>query len=664
MVIAASVSMTACEEYLDKSPDLGLDESVIYGSYEAIRGYIDECYPLVWRWNMSETDGMNRCMNPMACTDELASSISQNNFVVNQFNMGNWYSATRNSNWEVGVNDPTSINKSYRTIRIANRVISGIDKVKNCTDEQKNEILGQAYFYRAWFYFQLVTRYGGMPKLDRIFNGGDDNVPRMTARESFDWMMEDLDKAIAMLPDMWDAKNYSRPDKAAARGVKAEALLYAASPLFQNGLNETKKMPYDKDLCLAAAKAAQETLDYIASTETGRRFVSSVDMSGSVLDLHTIENDYHRIFVTPSTTFNSEEYLWWDRRQMSAQEQANTIRKYWQPIMFDKNTGQDAQAFAGPTANIVSLYERKGPDGNYYPIYDSRSGYQFTAEAAAVPDKDKWKYDAGVWSNMQNRDPRFYHNILLPGQRWGMLIGHENYIDTWKGAITYNKIKDGNLSSVREFSGFLCSKYMWPEASYLYYTTADNNDGYYLYRLRSFYIRVTEMYLNYAEALFEATGSATSKPDGFNWTPVEALDIVRARVGVTPVAAEYTTSDTFRETYRREREVEMMFENHRWIDIRRWMIFDELWPSTTELYNVTWTCDQAEIQNPANPDNVWQVIRDNYSDGADLTFSYTLQKNSVEVRVFNQNGTMKYYLYPFPGAEIGSLSNLKQNPGW
>ena len=79
------------------------------------------------------------------------------------------------------------------------------------------------------------------------------------------------------------------------------------------------------------------------------------------------------------------------------------------------------------------------------------------------------------------------------------------------------------------------------------------------------------MYLDYAEALFEATGDANSKPAGYTMTPAEAINIVRARVGVTPVVADYTTANTFRDTYRREREVELMFENHRLQDIRRWM---------------------------------------------------------------------------------------------
>lgn len=609
--LLALLTVTACEDYLDKSPDLGLDESVVFESYESIRGYLDTAYSDLFKWHSSDALAVS---NHLAQTDELASSVTNGNYITNTICTGNWYTTERSTTWEVGDGKGTIIYSSYEGIRVANRVINGIDSVKDIDESEKVEILAQARFYRAWFYYQLITRYGGMPILDKVLYGGDDNLPRKTYRESHEWMMEDINYAVENLPEVWDDKNYGRPDKAAAYGFRAQAMLYAASPLFCNGLDEIKDNGYDKELCLEAARAAQDCINFVNKGTSGRRLTT-----GSM-------EDYRSIFILPTTTNAQEEYLWWNRNPSN---QVVTIRIWWNWAAWDSKSAGGAQAFGAPTTNIVRYYERKGADGNYYPISDPRSGYV-----------------EGQWSAMKDRDPRLYNNILLPGRRWGDMKGAPNYVTSWEGGAGYNVVKNGSLSSAREFTGYLCCKYTWPGANNVDLT---DNSGFNLYRFLSFYIRFTEMYLDYAEALFEATGSATTAPSGFTMTPAEAINIVRARVGVTPVVDDYLTPDTFRETYRRERTVEMMFENHRWEDLRRWMAFDEVFPTTTPIYNTVWTCDQGA--NAKGSD---------YNDGEGLTFTWKVTQNNVEVR----NYSTKHYLYPFAGAVIGSQTNVTQNPGW
>lgn len=619
LFLAASAIMLSagCEKFLDKSPDLGLDDSDVFRNFESVRGYLDRCYLLLDQWNVSMVNGKSNNMTPFTATDECASTNNRNNFVVSTFNTGNWYSTKKNKDWEIGMSGDAVISQSYKGIRIANNIFQNIDRVQDMADDERNQILGQAYFYRAWFYYQLITRYGGMPKLDRVFMGDeDDDIPRMSYRDSHDWMMQDIENAIAMLPEMWDDANYSRPDKAAALGFKAQALLYAASPLMQNQIGYTEKKPYDKDLCLAAAKAAQECIEFINDNpECGRKFTQG-----------TME-DYRSIFILPETTFSHEEYLWWDRTHTVSQHR--TIRKYWMWADLDTFTDTDAAGFGMPTANIVAYYERKGPDGNYYPITDPKSGYV-----------------EGDWSSMQDRDPRFYNNLLLPGTEWGTKEGKPYYVTSWVGGDGYLNVTEVNPDSRdREFTGWLARKYVWPECNRWYKFPQMTNDGFFLHRIKSFYIRVTEMYLDYAEALFEATGDANSKPEGYAMTPAEAINIVRARVGVTPLTPEYTTPETFRESYRRERTVELMFENHRWEDIRRWMIFDEVFPTSNPIKNTVWTCVQGADADPAKEN---------------LTFTYKITDNKVEVR----NYTIKHYWYPFTGEELGALDNLQQNYGW
>jgi len=122
---------------------------------------------------------------------------------------------------------------------------------------------------------------------------------------------------------------------------------------------------------------------------------------------------------------------------------------------------------------------------------------------------------------------------------------------------------------------------------------------------------------------------------------------VRNRVGVTNLPADIAASpDAFREAYRRERGVELMFEHHRWWDIRRWMIAHELFRSAHPIRGMKAT--------PVNPNH------ESVSDKSTLKFTYEVVELIPEIRNFQ----MRNYWYPFPQPDVASLKNLTQNPGW
>ena len=85
-------------------------------------------------------------------------------------------------------------------------------------------------------------------------------------------------------------------------------------------------------------------------------------------------------------------------------------------------------------------------------------------------------------------------------------------------------------------------------------------------------MRLGEVYLNYAEAANEAYGPNTPAP-GASMTAVDAINLIRTRIGMLPVLAAYTTDkDAFRPRIKNERTVELMQEGgHYYFDIRRWM---------------------------------------------------------------------------------------------
>lgn len=131
--------------------------------------------------------------------------------------------------------------------------------------------------------------------------------------------------------------------------------------------------------------------------------------------------------------------------------------------------------------------ERKGDDGKYYPIEDPRSGYE------TVKTTDPYS----------ERDPRLANNILVPGEQWGTdKNGKKYYITTYSGGYSEDFISNQPITQGAQQTGYMCKKFIWPEASIPLYGDA----GFKIYRLVCVYIRVAQVYLDMAEASFEATG--------------------------------------------------------------------------------------------------------------------------------------------------------------
>ena len=275
-------------------------------------------------------------------------------------NNGNWLE-NAGTRFEIGSKGATAIGRAYTGLRIVNRVINGIDKVNNITQEQYNKLLGQAYFLRAYFYFELIKRYGGMPKFDKLWGASDDfDIPRMTYLESNEWMQDDLDKAIELLPESWPESEHGRPDKVSALALKTMTQVYACSPLMQNDLNTIENKGYNTALAAEAAVTAQKTIDMINNHSYYRLMEQS---------------EYRSIYLMPnSNQFAQPEYLWfhrWHHGNWSA-----FVRAQWLTQPYDDKTGGEGTPYNAPTQNMVDMFERQGEGGYYYPISDPRSGYE------------------------------------------------------------------------------------------------------------------------------------------------------------------------------------------------------------------------------------------------------------------------------------------------
>ena len=139
------------------------------------------------------------------------------------------------------------------------------------------------------------------------------------------------------------------------------------------------------------------------------------------------------------------------------------------------------------------------------------------------------------------------------------------------------------------------------------------------------HFRFAEVLLNYCEAMNEYLDT----PDK---TIYQQLNKLRTRAGVATYKEGSMNQDEMREAIRKERRVELAFEEHRFWDVRRWL-------KGETYFN--------------GPIHGMEIVKN--TDG-----SYTYTKVEVENRVY----TSKMNWYPIPYKELLKNINLKQNPDW
>lgn len=244
-----------------------------------------------------------------------------------------------------------------------------------------------------------------------------------------------------------------------------------------------------------------------------------------------------------------------------------------------------------PTQNLVDAYEML----NGKAISESGSGYD--------PQRPYW-----------GRDPRLALTVAVNGEE---------------------KWPDYNSATLETFYGGLNGEPLAGATPTGYYLKKQMNHSVILQagkaneKLHSWVIfRLGEFFLNYAEAAFKATKSAVGVPEGCSLTAIEAVNIIRNRVGM-PALDNSLSSEAFLQKYENERFIELAFENHRFWDLRRWKKGDKL----------------------------KSITRMKITKKADGTFIYTRKEISRE-------WDDKMYLFPIPQSERLKNPNLSQNPGW
>lgn len=181
----------------------------------------------------------------------------------------------------------------YSYIKNCNIFFSNLDNLNSISQDKRDILIGEATFFRAYYYMELVNNYGGVPLITRLFELDDPEmmVERNSYEECVDFIVSEFSKAAELLPERFSGADFGRVTKGAALAMKGRMLLYAASPLW-NPNDDTKKWE-------AAADAAKAVID---------------------LGIYSLDSDYKGLFLNPESPeiifqrlYNSEfgEYYDW-----------------------------------------------------------------------------------------------------------------------------------------------------------------------------------------------------------------------------------------------------------------------------------------------------------------------------------------------------------------
>ena len=210
LLIASFFLLFSCsKDFLNPVNPGGIGSEDVWNDESLVKAYVNKIYNERPGWDYNVFNNI---------TDEARSNYPGNS--PNQILIGQWDE----------VNNPMNIwSTAYSSIRRMNEFFQKIED-SEISDDIKSSLKGEVYFLRAFMYFDLIKRYGGIPLIDKTSSIDDDlEVERGTLENSFQFILNDLDKAISTLPSK---SNASKASKESAIALKGRVLLYWASPLY------------------------------------------------------------------------------------------------------------------------------------------------------------------------------------------------------------------------------------------------------------------------------------------------------------------------------------------------------------------------------------------------------------------------------------------------
>lgn len=586
--LVMALSFYSCD-YLDVPPINIIQDDAIFNSESGITSYMTTLYydlPIEdFRYTQQgfNVSGKGQGRLPNVSGEAMCSSSDD----ISTIGDGTWWGC-----WD------------YGKIRRVNYFLKNFPAYKS---NFQNTVLadawmGEAHFIRAYCYFAMVKRYGGVPILrePQEYVGDIESlkVPRDTEKACYDFIAEDLDEAFRLLPDNEEILGKGRATKYAALALKSRAMLYAGSIARYGTVDLNGLVGIDKALANDYFELAYKAVKELEKSKRFSLYRKNSDKEKNFAELFLAEDSPENIFC----------------KYFQRNVNAHGWDVYFVPYQY---RGNGFSSNMNPTLEFVEMFEHKdGTPANF-------------AERA----KDTYFDDPSEL--FQNMDARFGGSIIYPN---AIFKGEPCSIQ--KGLIIEDGSKKENATNYEE------AVYTANDGQ-VYHIVGKSGSGNYSGNMTGFFMRkylnenmpqseVIENYseqhwieFRYAEALLNGAEAAVEMgqnlDDALLW-----INDIRSRANIKQLSLSDLTVDKVRH----ERRIELAFENHTYWDLRRWRIADK----EIETKQYTGLCPYFDI-------NKQKYI---FEEVAANKYYYTFD--------------VKMYYERIPDGEIAKNEKLKQNP--
>ena len=485
----------------------------------------------------------------------------------------------------------------YGDIRQVNIFMQNVEKAKEAgtiSVADADRMTGEAHFARAYMYYGLVKRYGGVPLIDKVqdddyADGGPGAVavPRSTELDTWKFVLNECTLAAATLPDATSGSDLYRVTKWAAYALKSRVALHAASVA-----------KYWNLAPLAGEAVTQKLVGGMTSADADAFYKECIEASKFLIEnsgkslykpapatVKEAASNFQALFLN-----DQNEEVIFSKAYLNGTTNTNQVHSYAQfNILPQVNPGALKYGRFNPMLEIVDLFEDYTDDGTgksakivtrtdgnedaYIPNFHNMNNASVVNTLMSVPFV---KYN-DLYEPFANKDARLLASVVVPGSSYagteiiiqgGFIKDNNSYVaysneSTQKNGTTYyalgaegetmfsgfnnvNSGEDANWTA----TGFGVRKYM-PEGESMSPDRLSSTTSY-------IDMRLAEVYLNYAEAVVENGSGFGDKELAENY-----LNALRRRAGHTD-----RISLTL-ESVLKERRVEMAFEGKRFWDMNR-----------------------------------------------------------------------------------------------